>query len=299
MQTTPNAEAIEAWNTVLFDKFTRFREVASVALGAHGDRALDRLSFRPGLRVVDIGCGFGDTTRELGRRVGSRGLVVGVDAAPRFIEVAAREAYHIPQVRYRVADVQTASLDGGPFDLAFSRMGTMFFAQPVVALRNIARSLVPDGILSMIVWRRRDANACFHLAEQIARSILPAEPAIDAPTCGPGPFSMADPDVVSQQLVAAGFRDVTFLRSDADLRIGHDLAHAVEFSLTLGPAGELLRLAGPDGEARRAELEAALSDVLAPYVTKADGVRVPSSTWHITARKAMGSPSGLLPAAPH
>jgi len=286
MQTTPNAEAIAAWNTVLFEKFTRFREVASVALGAHGDGAIDRLSFAPGLRVVDIGCGFGDTTRELARRVGSRGFVLGVDAAPRFIEVAARESAGIEQIRYRVADVQSASLEGGPFDIAFSRMGTMFFAHPVAALRNIAQSLVPDGILSMIVWRRREANACFHIAEQIVRGILPPEPTVDAPTCGPGPFSLADPDLVSDLLTAAGFCDVTFRRHDADLRIGLDLGHAIEFSLSLGPAGEVLRLAGPEGEARRPELVLALTDALAPYVTKGDGVRVPSSVWHITARRA-------------
>lgn len=285
MQTPANAEAIEAWNTVLFDKFTRFRAIASGALGAHGDPAIDRLPFTPGQRIVDIGCGFGDTTLELGRRVGSRGLVIGVDAAPRFIEVAQREASGIDQVRYRVADVQTASLEGGPFDVAFSRMGTMFFAQPVAALRNIARSLTPEGILSMIVWRRREANACFYVAEQIVRSILPPEPVIDAPTCGPGPFSMADPDLVSDQLVAAGFRDVTFRRSDAELHLGRDLNAAVEFSLTLGPAGELFRLAGPEGEARRPELTAALLAAFSAYLTPNDGVRVPSSTWHITARK--------------
>lgn len=285
--TAPNAEAIEAWNTVLFDKFTRFRHLASAALGVHGDPALARLPSTPGLRVLDVGCGFGDTTRDIGRRIGSRGVVVGVDAAPRFIDVARHESGGMEQVRYRVADVQSGLLEG-PFDVAFSRMGTMFFAQPVVALRNIARALVPDGRLSMVVWRRREANPCFHVAEQLVRELLPDEVQHDptsAPTCGPGPFSMADPDLVSEQLVAAGFTDVDFRRQDASLVIGRDLDEAVTFALTLGPAGERVRLAGPLAEERRADIVAALKTGLATWVGPG-GVRLPSSTWHVTARRA-------------
>lgn len=282
MQTSPNARLIEAWNTVLFDKFARHRDATASAFAAHGDSAIDRLSFVPGLRVVDIGCGFGDTTRELGRRVGSRGLALGIDAAPRFIEVAQREAAGMDQVRYRVADVQTESIAADrPFDVAFSRMGTMFFADPVVALRNVARSLGPDGVLSMVVWRRREANACFEVPAQVARRVLE----IEAPASGgPGPFSMSDPDLVSDQLVAAGFREVAFRRNDVDATLGKTVAEAIAFALTFGPAGELVRLAGPVADARRSELEAALADALYPYMGER-GVVMPSSTWHVTARR--------------
>ena len=282
MEASPNARLIEAWNTVLFDKFSRHRDAAASAFAGHGDSAIDRLSFVPGLRVVDIGCGFGDTTRELGRRVGTRGLALGVDAAPRFLEVAQREAADMQQVRYRVADVQSESIAADrPFDIAFSRMGTMFFADPVVALTNVARSLGPDGVLSMVVWRRREANVCFDLPARVARAVLEVDL---PPASGPGPFSMSDPDLVSDQLVAAGFCEVAFRRNDADARLGGTIAEAIAFALTFGPAGELVRLAGPAAEARRPELEAALGDALHPYMS-ARGAVMPSSTWHITARR--------------
>src|SRR5512140_3523087 len=138
-----NNEAIEAWNTILFDKFVRFRRVIVAGLGMHGTRGLERLAPPPGCTVVDVGCGFGDTTIELGRRIGQRGRAVGIDAAARFIEAARGEAREagVDNVAFEVADVARA-IPGGPYDLAFSRMGTMFFASPVIALRNIRKALV-------------------------------------------------------------------------------------------------------------------------------------------------------------
>src|SRR5688500_13725315 len=87
-----NVEAIEAWNTVLFDKFVRFRDALTGGLALHGDAALERHPPPIGSRVLDIGCGFGDTTQQIARMVGPTGLVVGVDAAARFIETGRKEA---------------------------------------------------------------------------------------------------------------------------------------------------------------------------------------------------------------
>src|SRR5579872_3288003 len=87
-----NTEAIEAWNGVLFDKFSRFRETLTTGLGVHGEALLERFPPRPGERVLDVGCGFGDMTITLARLVGAGGEAVGVDAASRFIEIGRRDA---------------------------------------------------------------------------------------------------------------------------------------------------------------------------------------------------------------
>lgn len=279
---TENREAIEAWNTILFDKFTRFRRVITTYSAVHGTRAIDRHGPAVGGRVVDIGCGFGDTTLELGRRVGPTGRAVGIDAAPRFIEIARADARGQDHVRFEIADVET-SVPGGPYDVAFSRMGTMFFAQPVIALRNIRKSLASGGRLCLVVWRKREANECFHAAELVIRELLGDPPKQDQVTCGPGPFSMASADLVGDQLLAAGYTDIAFERTDAPAEIGRDLDEAVEFALALGPAGEVVRLAGDAAATRRAEIEAAVRGALAPFATP-EGVRAPSSCWIVTAR---------------
>ncbi len=276
-----NADTIEAWNTVLFDKFVRYRDVLVDGLARHGDRALARNPPRPGARVVDLGCGFGDTTAALARLVGPSGHVVGIDAAPRFIAAARSELTAVSNATFVVADIEQ-QIPGGPFDLAFSRMGTMFCDRPVIALRNIRKALAPRGRLCMVVWRNKDANEGMTVAENIARAHL-GQPEKGAElTCGPGPFSMANADVVGDQLVAAGFTDIAFERSDAELSIGTDLEAAVAFALDIGPAGELMRLAGDAAIAKRRELETAMRDGLQRFV-RPDGVRARTSTWIVTA----------------
>jgi ubiquinone/menaquinone biosynthesis C-methylase UbiE len=128
-----NSEAIEARNTILFDKFARFRHVVTTGLGVHGEAVLAR-----------------HPPRE------------AVDAAPRFIETATREAKEaeLPNARFIVADVQADPL-GGPYDQAFSRFGTMFFASPVAAFRNVRRSLARGAKLTMVVSRKKEENPFF------------------------------------------------------------------------------------------------------------------------------------------
>ncbi len=277
-----NQEAIEAWNTVLFEKFVRFRPIVTTALGLHGTRAMTRLAPPPGASVVDIGCGFGDTTQELGKLVGPGGRAVGVDAASNFIAAARKEASGMSNVSFEVADVE-AGVPGGPYDFAFSRMGVMFFNQPVIALRNIRKALRPGGRLMMVVWRKKDANEGFYTAELIVRDLLGDPPKNDQVTCGPGPFSMASADLVSDQLLGAGYTDISFERSDADMQIGTTVADAIEFALTLGPAGEVVRLAGEAAVQRRAEIEAALRKAIEP-LARDGGVYAQSSTWLVSAR---------------
>lgn len=281
-----NSEAIEAWNTVLFDKFQRFREIVTKGLSSHGDEALRRHPPARGARVLDIGCGFGDTTLAIARQVGPEGEAVGVDAAENFIAAARREAEAagVKNAHFTTADVQSEPL-GGPYDRAFSRFGTMFFASPVAALRNVKKSLAPGGRLTMVVWRRREDNHWLHAAELRVREIVPVVENANEPTCGPGPFSMSGPDMVSDQLIAAGYDEIGFERFDTEICIGRDLDEAVEFAMALGPAGEIIRLAGAEGERLKPEVTQALRDTLAAFA-RDGGVYAPSSTWIVSGRSA-------------
>jgi SAM-dependent methyltransferase len=281
--TGANAEAIEAWDGPLFDRFVRFRQLVTTGLGAHGGVAMELAAPQPGERVLDLGCGFGDTTQQLAARVGPDGEALGVDAAARFIEAAREEAEDagVANVRFRVADVQSEALGEG-FDLAYSRMGTMFFAAPVPAMRNVLAALRPGGRLAMVVWRQRVDNDWLYRAQTIVERLVERPEEHDEPTCGPGPFSMANADTTSDILLHAGFTGVDLRRCDLPVQIGRDLDEAVEFVTALGPAGEILRLAGDRARHLRGEVDAALRDGLGEYVRR-DGVWAPASTWVVTA----------------
>ncbi len=279
-----NEEALEAWDGVLYDRFVKFKEIVTEGLGAHGEAALTAHPPQAGDRVLDIGCGFGDTSLRIAEIVGDSGSVFGVDVAPRFIETAQKGAAGAgaDNVSFAVRDVQVTEFENG-FDYAFARFGTMFFANPVAAMRNVRKALVPGGRLTMVVWRRKLDNDWLHRAENVVEEFVEEPEETDEPTCGPGPFSMANADTTSDILLNAGFVEVDLRRCDIPILIGRDLDHAVEFVTALGPAGEVIRLAGDEAEQIRPRIEAALREALAEFEAP-DGIVASASTWIVSAK---------------
>ncbi|HEY2571328.1 MAG TPA: class I SAM-dependent methyltransferase [Solirubrobacteraceae bacterium] len=283
---TANNEAIEAWDGPLYDRFVQFRHLLATGLGVHGDEGLRVVAPRAGERALDVGCGFGDTAQQLAELVGADGSVLGVDASPRFIETAQSEAEQagVRNVRFVVADVEASGFSES-FDLAFSRMGTMFFANPVAALRNIRQALVPGGRLAMVVWRSKVENECFYRGQLITERFVSKPDEYDEPTCGPGPFAMANADTTSAIMLSAGFENIALHRCDLPIQVGVDLDEAVEFVMSIGPAGEILRLAGDSASHLHEQVAAALREGMAEWVTP-DGVYAPASTWIATGNVA-------------
>ncbi len=279
-----NREAADAWSGPLFDRWVRFRDLVTDGLGAHGEEALRLHPPRPGDRVVDIGCGLGDTTQRIAELVGSGGEAVGIDVAEPFVERARVEAAEagVENVSFRCADIQVGGFGDG-YDHAFSRMGIMFFASPVQAFRSVRSALRPGARLSAAVWRRKADNDWVHTAERVVEKYLDHPEESDEPTCGPGPFSMANADTVSEQLKIAGFEEISLTRFDAPIRIGNDLDHAVEFNMAIGPAAEVLRLWGDRVEEIRPRIAAEMREALAEF-DGPDGVVAPASTWIVGAR---------------
>jgi ubiquinone/menaquinone biosynthesis C-methylase UbiE len=294
-QLSDNDEAIRAWDGPLYDRFVRFRDTLTTGLGAHGEEALRLYPPRPGERALDVGCGFGDTTQRLAGLVGAEGEAVGVDAAARFIEDAVRESREagVSNARFLVADVQQEIGGEQGFDLAFSRFGTMFFANPVAAMRNVCKVLRPGGRLVMVVWRRREDNDWLYRAQTIVEGIVQRPEEYDEPTCGPGPFSMAGADTTSEILLLAGFEDVSLRRCDTPIAIGKDIDEALDLVMALGPAGEILRLAGDRATHLHGKVEMALRAGLADFVSEeGQELRAPASTWIVTASAPGVSESG-------
>ena len=279
-----NAEAIQAWDGPLFDRFLKYRHILTTGLGAHGDEALRLYPPLEGQRILDIGCGFGDTTQQIAAMVGASGEAVGVDAAENFINMATAEAEKagVANASFLVADVQVDDL-GGPYDAAFSRMGTMFFISPVAALRNVRKSLVPGGQLTMVVWRRREDNEWLYRAQQVVEGIVSRPEEYDEPTCGPGPFSMANADTVTDQLIAADFQDISLRRCDLPILGGNDMDEAIAIVKAIGPAGEILRLLGDRAQEYLPTVDAALRESFSEFQREDGTIWGMASTWIVTA----------------
>lgn len=273
---------VEFWNNVLVPKFVRWRHILVGGLTLHSAKVFPSLEVHAGDKVVDAGCGFGDTALELARLVGPTGSILALDCCEGFLEYGRRDAAaaKINNITFIEGDVQTY-----PFrpihDFCFSRFGTQFFENPVAGLRNMRTSLKQDGLMTMIVWRGIKDNPWLGFAKEIVLQHLPP-PGENAQTCGPGPFSMADTGLVSKQLEIAGYKDIRFERIDAEVFVGKDLDDAVAFQLAIGPAGEVYREADLLAEERHGKIADALKSELAKYLTP-EGVIMDSSSWKVTA----------------
>ena len=281
---SPNAEHIQFWNEVLAEQFTRFRPMFVTMADAHSRGPIDRLGLKAGDRVLDVGCGFGETTLQIAERVRPGGSALGTDCCESFLTIARADAAAagIDNAGFATLDAQSADFEP-EFDVVFARFGTMFFQNPTAGMRNIATALKPRGRLLMIVWRTLEANPSMAFSKQIVERHIPPPPD-DAPNCGPGPFSMADPEVVETILRLAGYVDIAFEQTDALACIGATVEDAMAFQLSLGPAAAIFREGGDVAAQQRPAIEAEMHEVLAAHA-RPDGVFMDTSSWAVTARR--------------
>jgi ubiquinone/menaquinone biosynthesis C-methylase UbiE len=280
MEDTP---FVQFWNDVLAPKFIRFKHILIDGLTQHSEAVFPLLPVREGDRVLDVGCGFGDTAIRLAQRVGPVGEVVGIDCCDAFLDHARKdvEVRGLTNVSFVRGDAEIA-LPTNQYDLVFSRFGTMFFANPVAGLRNMRKAMRPGGRMVHIVWRDRADNPWLSMAKDVVLRFLP-QPNADAQTCGPGPFSMSDESTVRAMMTAAGYDEVKFRRVDAPVLVGADIAEAIAFQLAIGPAGEVFREAGEAAEEKREQIEAALAKAINRQRIAAEGIVMNSSSWVISA----------------
>lgn len=279
-----NDEAVRAWDTVLYERWKSNRKVFVGALDEVTEELFERFPPPTGGSCIDIGCGFGDTTRRLAELVGPEGFALGTDSSPHFVEDARREAAEagVDNVEFEASDAQTAEWDP-VHDYAFSRMGTQFFAAPVPAMRSIRGALRPGGVLRKICWRRKDESRFWAETEQVVQRFLSRPEEYDADTCGPGPFSLGNPETTSGILEAAGFEDVELHRHDFDYYMGEDMDEAIDALLAIGPGAELIRLNGDYGESRRGEIAEALADHYAAWQQPDGSIVGRASVWIVAA----------------
>lgn len=279
--TGPNADQIRYWNEIAGPKWVALNDVIAAQIRPLGLLAMERARIAAGERVLDVGCGTGETTLEMGRRVGPSGAVVGVDISAPMLERAreAARAAGAENVTFENVDAQTAALPG-PFDVLYSRFGVMFFMDPEAAFANLRRALRSGARLAFVCWRSVQENPWLLVPAMAVAKHLPVPP---PDPHAPGPFAFADAARVRDILSRAGFVRIHHEPVDHVLSVaaGASLDEVVGFVMQMGPAAAALREAQPSPEII-ARLRAELRDALAPY-EGAEGVRMGSAAWIVTA----------------
>jgi SAM-dependent methyltransferase len=280
--TGPNAEQIEYWNAQAGPKWLSFAELLDDQLAPLGLAAMDRAKVAAGERVLDVGCGCGQTSLQLAERVGAAGAVTGIDLSTAMLAHARGRAAAagLRNVVFENADAQIHAFPAGSFDLAFSRFGVMFFEEPTTAFANLRGALREGGRMAFVCWRSLSENQWLRVPLLAAASQveLPAPP----PEGAPGPFSFARRDRLEGILTGAGFRERSIEPLDGELTVGGgaSIDRVVDFMTQMGPAGRLLGQAAPDVRARATE---ALREAIQPF-TGPTGIRMKYAAWIVTGR---------------
>jgi len=272
-----NAAQVAYWNETAGRTWADLQDRIDRQIRPLGLAAMERLAPASGEQVLDVGCGCGDTSLELARRVGPEGGVLGLDISAPMLEVARgrAEAAGARNLAFHEADAQTAALPGGS-DAVFSRFGVMFFADPTAAFANLRRALRPGGRLGFVCWRPLAENLWMRLPAETAAGLVPPAP---PPEPGaPGPFAFADPDRVRRILAEAGFTGIDLTPHDEAIG-GLDLEGTVAMSFRVGPLGAILRERPDLAPLLRERVREAVS----PWL-RGDAVYMPSATWLVSAQ---------------
>ncbi|MDB5471327.1 MAG: SAM-dependent methyltransferase [Caulobacter sp.] len=280
MSTPPNTAQIDYWNDTPGLTWASLQTLLDRQIAPLGAAALAALDPRAGERILDIGCGCGDTTLALALAVGPEGQVLGADISRPMLEVARQRiaASELAQASVIEADAQAEDFGAASWDALYSRFGVMFFADPPAAFANLAAALKPGGRLAFVCWRPLKENPW--MTAPLAAALKHVPPPQPTDPNDPGPFAFADPERVRGILAGAGFGDIVLAPHDEAIG-GNALEDALVVARKVGPAGRLIA----DHPDQRADILASLREALSAH-DGPDGVWFDSATWIVTATKA-------------
>jgi SAM-dependent methyltransferase len=271
-----NQDQIDYWNGPAGQRWVEAQESLDRTLASIADAFLAFAAVKPGERVLDIGCGCGTTTLAFALAAGSGGRVTGLDiSAPMLARARARSAGKPIEFVQADASVHPFHAD---YDIATSRFGVMFFADPAAAFANIRKALKPGGRLAFVCWRAMPDNVWAAVPLMAARDLLPVQEPPDPNA--PGPFAFANEGRLRAILESAGFSAIRIEKLDSVMRMAQTARDAAQFALGIGP---LARATAELDDATKAKIVVRVSEALKKYETPS-GVAPPAACWLVGAQ---------------
>ena len=267
-----NQEQIDYWNDRAGATWAELQERLDALLAPLSMAGLSAANVRRGERVLDVGCGCGDTSIAL-KQMGAN--VLGVDVSQPMLDQARQRDGSVDYLLGDAAETEFAA----EFDLVFSRFGVMFFSDPFAAFKNIRQALKPGGRMLFVCWQPPTLNPWMAIA---GRAIAPFLPVAEEPANprAPGPFAFADRGYVTKILSSGGFSEIHIEPHTEELKLADTLTDAVYFQTRVGPAARVM--SELEGEGRRLAL-AAVEEALRPF-DQGEGLHLGSAVWLVSAK---------------
>ncbi len=277
---TDNAEQIAEWNGALGQRWAALRQEIERVVTPFGVAALKAAAPQPGERVIDVGCGCGETSIEMARLVGPAGSVLGIDVSQPMLAIARSQGQSatLSHLSFLEADASRSRLPA-EVDLLFSRFGVMFFSEPSAAFSHLRKSLRTGGRCVFVCWRPPRDNPWAMTPLSAARQALNITPPPSDPEA-PGPFAFADEERLRTILSDAGFGNIDVQRFDAAIFLGPTPRTAAEGAVQMGPVSRLVREVGAE---HLPIIVDAIERTLSPLAAANGQVSLNGSTWIVAA----------------
>ena len=278
-----NKNQRDFWSGKGGDIWVERQNAMDTMLSPLGEAALNKLNFSNQENVLDIGCGCGNTTFNIAKRIAPHGKVTGLDISVPMLKKAkeSAEEMSLTNAFFNCVDIQTDNLGEEVYTAAYSRFGVMFFEDSVIAFRNINKSLISGASLSFVCWQSPTLNPWQSLFVQEVKKFIDLP---SPPPRSPGPFAFKESEYVTSILEESDFQNIKIEGHEAEVNMfsGRSLSDSVKDYISINPVvSEMLK---DSPEEQKTEIINSAIDAFSPYYSE-KGLMFPSATWLVTAIK--------------
>ena len=271
-----NNDQIDYWNGEAGNTWVKAQSRLDTMFEPLTHLALTKARVTENERVIDVGCGCGDTSILIARQ-GAQ--VWGIDISEPMLEQAKLRAKDLEAVIFSQTDAASQEFTDN-HDLIFSRFGVMFFSDPVSAFANLHSGLSESGRLMFMCWEKPSNNDWISVGAAALKPFMPQTETAPDPRA-PGPFAFADKNYTESILNKAGFHNIQIESASASLNLGKTLDEAVEGQTQVGVLARILKEVD---ESLHKPAIAAVRDALSNFQTDA-GVIMNATVWLVSAEK--------------
>jgi ubiquinone/menaquinone biosynthesis C-methylase UbiE len=208
----------QGWDSVA-EGWKKWWKTIEASAQVVSDKLVELAKIREGSNVLDIATGIGEPAVTAARKVGPNGKVLAIDLSPAMLTIAKQRTTEnglANIIEFQEGDAESLRLPTSKFDAIISRFGLMFLPDLPGTLKTIREALVDNGRVAAAVWSHPQKVPAFVTPFEIVSKETGTPP---PPPGTPGPFSLADTNLLRERFRQAGFQEIEIASGNVNFRL--------------------------------------------------------------------------------